>query len=163
MKKMLKNKKGFSLVELVIVIAIMGVLAAVAISMFNGMIQRSRRQADKARAQQIQKAIVTYITETGDSSLEQVDHDSVDALLEWLQKQQTVTFSDGTENQVGPYLENIRQQARAENYNPQEDGKEGWSIKVYKETGEVFVEAIEGGDDDDIVQEGKPEIVDPER
>ncbi|HQA57404.1 MAG TPA: prepilin-type N-terminal cleavage/methylation domain-containing protein, partial [Acetivibrio sp.] len=28
---MLKNKKGFSLVELVIVIAIMGVLAAVAI------------------------------------------------------------------------------------------------------------------------------------
>lgn len=162
MKKMLKNKKGFSLVELVIVIAIMGVLAAVAISMFNGMIQRSRRQADKARAQQIQKAIVTYITETGDSSLEQVDHSSVDALLEWLQKQQTVTFSDGTENKVGPYLENIRGEASADNYNPQEDTKKGWSIKVYKETGEVFVEAIEDGDDDDIVQEGTPEIVDPD-
>jgi len=32
-EKMLKNQKGFSLVELLIVIAIMGVLAAVAFSM----------------------------------------------------------------------------------------------------------------------------------
>ena len=162
MKKMLKNKKGFSLVELVIVIAIMGVLAAVAISMFNGMIQRSRRQADKARAQQIQKAIVTYITETGDSSLLQVDHDTVDDLLVWLQKQQTVEFSDGTENKVGPYLENIKGEASADNYNPQEDTKKGWSIKVYKETGEVFVKAIESEDDDVIVKEGISEIVTPE-
>ena len=73
MKKMLKNKKGFSLVELVIVIAIMGVLAAVAISMFTGMIQRSRRQADNTRAQQIQKAIVTYMAEVGDMELKQMN------------------------------------------------------------------------------------------
>ena len=105
MKKMLKNKKGFSLVELVIVIAIMGVLAAVAISMFNGMIQRSRRQADNTRAQQIQKAIVTYMAEVGDMELEQMTgspRPGVDDIIVWLQEPHKVKFSDGSEDNVGP-------------------------------------------------------------
>ena len=101
MKKMLKNKKGFSLVELVIVIAIMGVLAAVAISMFTGMIQRSRRQADNTRAQQIQKAIVTYMAEVGDMELEQMNGGTarpgdVDTIIVWLQEPHKVKFSDGS-------------------------------------------------------------------
>jgi len=145
MKKMLKNKKGFSLVELVIVIAIMGVLAAVAISMFNGMIQRSRRQADNTRAQQIQKAIVTYMAEVGDMNLSQMNSGAgepgVDVILAWLQEQHEVTFSDGSKDKVGPYLENIRNEASAKNYKPQQSGMDGWKITVNKETGEVQVEA----------------------
>jgi len=145
MKKMLKNKKGFSLVELVIVIAIMGVLAAVAISMFNGMIQRSRRQADNTRAQQIQKAIVTYMAEVGDMELEQMTGsprpNKVDDIIEWLQEQHNVKFSDGSRDNVGPYLENIRNQRKADNYNPQQSGMDGWDITVNTETGEVQVEA----------------------
>lgn len=145
MKKMLKNKKGFSLVELVIVIAIMGVLAAVAISMFNGMIQRSRRQADNTRAQQIQKAIVTYMAEVGDMNLSQMNSGAgepgVDVILAWLQEQHEVTFSDGSKDYVGPYLENIRGEASADNYDPQQSGMDGWKITVNKETGEVQVEA----------------------
>lgn len=145
MKKMLKNKKGFSLVELVIVIAIMGVLAAVAISMFNGMIQRSRRQADNTRAQQIQKAIVTYMAEVGDMNLSQMNSGAgepgVDVILAWLQEQHEVTFSDGSKDKVGPYLENIRNEASADNYKPQQSGMDGWKITVNKETGEVQVEA----------------------
>ncbi len=145
MKKMLKNKKGFSLVELVIVIAIMGVLAAVAISMFNGMIQRSRRQADNTRAQQIQKAIVTYMAEVGDMELAQMNggvaKPDVDTIIAWLQGQHDVTFSDGSTDKVGPYLENIRSEASADNYNPQQSGMGGWDITVNTETGEVQVEA----------------------
>lgn len=145
MKKMLKNKKGFSLVELVIVIAIMGVLAAVAISMFNGMIQRSRRQADNTRAQQIQKAIVTYMAEVGDMELAQMNSGAakpgVDVIIEWLQGQHEVEFSDGSKDKVGPYLENIRGEAKADNYNPQQSGMAGWDITVNTETGEVQVEA----------------------
>lgn len=145
MKKMLKNKKGFSLVELVIVIAIMGVLAAVAISMFNGMIQRSRRQADNTRAQQIQKAIVTYMAEVGDMELKQMNSGAarpdVDTIIAWLQEQHEVTFSDGSKDKVGPYLENIRNEASANNYNPQQSGMDGWDITVNTETGEVQVEA----------------------
>jgi len=144
MKKMLKNKKGFSLVELVIVIAIMGVLAAVAISMFNGMIQRSRRQADNTRAQQIQKAIVTYMAEVGDMELKQMNgspRPGVDDIIVWLQEQHEVEFSDGSKDYVGPYLENIRGEKKADNYNPQQSGMDGWDITVNTKTGEVQVEA----------------------
>lgn len=70
MKKMLKNQKGFSLVELLIVIAIMGVLAALAFSMFAGILGNSRRRADERTADQIAKALTSYIVESGDTKLE---------------------------------------------------------------------------------------------
>src|SRR5690606_34051191 len=70
MKKMLKNQKGFSLVELLIVIAIMGVLAALAFSMFAGILGNSRRRADERTADQIAKALTSYIVESRDTELE---------------------------------------------------------------------------------------------
>jgi len=70
MKKMLRNQKGFSLVELLIVIAIMGVLAALAFSMFAGILGNSRRRADERTADQIAKALTFYIVESGDTKLE---------------------------------------------------------------------------------------------
>ena len=73
MKKMLKNQKGFSLVELLIVIAIMGVLAALAFSMFAGILGNSRRRADERTADQIAKALTSYIVESGDTKLEILD------------------------------------------------------------------------------------------
>ena len=73
MKKMLKNQKGFSLVELLIVIAIMGVLAALAFSMFAGILGNSRRRADERTADQIAKALTSYIVESGDAKLEILD------------------------------------------------------------------------------------------
>jgi|GEM_PF-376748 len=69
MKKMLKNQKGFSLVELLIVIAIMGVLAALTFSMFAGILGNSRRRADERTADQIAKALTSYIVESGDTDL----------------------------------------------------------------------------------------------
>ena len=70
MKKMLKNKKGFSLIELLIVIAIMGVLAVIAFSMFSGVVSNSRKKADRTQGGNIQKALVAYIVDTGDAYLE---------------------------------------------------------------------------------------------
>ena len=145
MKKMLKNKKGFSLVELVIVIAIMGVLAAVAISMFTGMIQRSRRRADDVRAQQIQKAIVTYIAETGDGDLSELNlsgGNPLDDLLSKLQIKNTITLPNGTTEDFGPYLENIKNQQAATNYYPQQEGSDGWQIDVDSQTGNVQVQIV---------------------
>lgn len=69
MKKMLRNQKGFSLVELLIVIAIMGVLAALAFSMFAGILGNSRRRADERTADQIAKALTSYIVESSDTEL----------------------------------------------------------------------------------------------
>ena len=69
MKKMLRNQKGFSLVELLIVIAIMGVLAALVFSMFAGILGNSRRRADERTADKIAKALTFYIFESGDTEL----------------------------------------------------------------------------------------------
>jgi len=57
------------LVELLIVIAIMGVLAAVAFSMFAGVLGNSKRRADERTADQIAKAISAYMVDTGDTEL----------------------------------------------------------------------------------------------
>jgi len=76
MKKLLKNKKGFSLVELLIVIAIMGVLAVIAFSMFSGIVANSTRKADEEQANNIQKALTSYMVDTGDSKLKQMKYDS---------------------------------------------------------------------------------------
>jgi type IV pilus assembly protein PilA len=149
MKKMLKNKKGFSLVELVIVIAIMGVLAAVAISMFTGMIQRSRRRADDVRAQQIQKAVITYIAETGDGDLGEIgitDGDATEDLLTALQDSHSIKLPGSSAAETfGPYLENIKNEKKGENYFPQQDGSTGWDVTVNSETGDVQVELLTSG------------------
>ena len=48
MKKTLKNQKGFSLIELMIVVAIIGVLSAVAIPNFNRFQRKARQSEGKA-------------------------------------------------------------------------------------------------------------------
>lgn len=59
--KKLFNKKGFSLTELIIVIAIMGVLAAVAGPAIFKYLKDSKIKADRASAKQIQSAVEAVI------------------------------------------------------------------------------------------------------
>lgn len=55
--KRINNKKGFTLVELVVVIAILGILAAIAIPRFTTQTQGAKEVADKASARNIVAAI----------------------------------------------------------------------------------------------------------
>lgn len=52
-----RNKKGFTLIELIVVIAILGVLAAIAIPRFAGVQDDAALKADRATAQTVVSAI----------------------------------------------------------------------------------------------------------
>ena len=63
MKKM--NKKGFTLAELLIVVAIIAVLVAVAIPVFNNQLEKSRKAVDEANCRSAYgEAMATYLTDT---------------------------------------------------------------------------------------------------
>jgi prepilin-type N-terminal cleavage/methylation domain-containing protein len=57
MKKVLKNRKGFTLIELIIVIVIIAVLAAIAIPIVSGFVGRANRSAAIAEGNSIRFAI----------------------------------------------------------------------------------------------------------
>ncbi|OGF45614.1 MAG: hypothetical protein A2452_00075 [Candidatus Firestonebacteria bacterium RIFOXYC2_FULL_39_67] len=60
---MLKSKKGFTLIELMIVVAIIGILAAVAIPRFAQMLDKSREGATKGNLSAIRSSVSIYYSE----------------------------------------------------------------------------------------------------
>lgn len=64
----MKSKpKGFTLIELMVVILIVGVLAAVSVPMMRGRIDRSKWTEANAAAGTIRTAVKIYFIETGDT------------------------------------------------------------------------------------------------
>ena len=57
---MKKNNKGFTLAELLIVVAIIAVLVAIAIPVFTGQLERSREATDAANVRSAYAEVVTH-------------------------------------------------------------------------------------------------------
>ena len=60
MLKKLNNKKGFTLMEMLIVVAIIAVLVAIAIPVFNGALTKSKEAADVANVRALRRVAGRY-------------------------------------------------------------------------------------------------------
>lgn len=94
-QKAKKNQKGFTLVELMVVVVIIGILVAIAIPVYNNVQATAKENADKANIRIIQGAVQTYLLEN-DNEIPQGGL-KVDILID------TGYLKDGLES---PYGEN---------------------------------------------------------
>lgn len=81
-KKILKNEKGFTLVELVIVVLILGILVVIAVPRFVSATDNAKKQAQKATARTIMSAIVMAQAANPDTKAENITQDMVNEYLE---------------------------------------------------------------------------------
>ena len=80
---MKKSNKGFTLVELIIVIAILAIIMLIAIPNFSGIQQRMKVRADKATAAQIGKAVRVWYTDyTSDPVMKKTIDDASGVILD---------------------------------------------------------------------------------
>jgi len=164
--KKLNNNKGFSLIELLIVIAIMGVLAVIAFNMFGGVLLNSKKRADDQQARNIEKALLTYCVDSGDWKLAKMSTGGTNPTAitvngkdssELIEVMMDVIVSTVDQKEYGPLLskkdpdkiasDEINTSAYAPQWN-QDNGGEyiGWNINVYPSQQSIKVTPVKNGD-----------------
>lgn len=64
----LKNRKGFTLVELIVVLAVLGVIMAIAVPKFTGVQEKAKKDADNSTKVLVEKAAELYYYTTDETS-----------------------------------------------------------------------------------------------
>lgn len=78
MSKVSENQKGFSLVELIIVIAILGIIAAVAIPNVIGVVDDARKNTDIANAKAIANAVAMVKAKNENLAINELTSEALD-------------------------------------------------------------------------------------
>lgn len=73
MMKRKNNKKGFTLVELMVVVVIIGILVAIAVPVYNGAQRSARTSAVAANVRTLEGAVELYKSENGNAIPTQTD------------------------------------------------------------------------------------------
>jgi general secretion pathway protein G len=101
-----KDRKGFTLVELLVVIVVLAVLAAIVLPKFLGAGQRSKEAALKSDLKILRNAVSLYLTDTGAYPAALSDLASTSAIASGLDStgaSKSITAADWN----GPYVESV--------------------------------------------------------
>jgi len=105
MRYLRRDRRGFTLIELVVVITILGVLVAIAVPMVGGYVDNAKKKAAKTDAKNIQTAMVLYASKQGyyPSAIGSYEalRDVLDEYVALPQEEARATFSFGSYTRVG--------------------------------------------------------------
>ena len=133
LKKLRRNKKGFTLAELLIVVAIIGVLVAISIPIFTSQLEKAREATDAANIRAAYAAVSTdVLTDPGKDDT-----------------QNNVTYKAGSEGKGGTYTTTVTAVQKQKNWQSS-IGKiggqdvaaatlKGWTIEGNVEEGTVKI------------------------
>ena len=72
LKAFMKSKKGFTLVELMVVVVIIGILTAIAVPVYNSVTTKAERSAVEANLRTIDSAIMQYYASGNEDTIDDV-------------------------------------------------------------------------------------------
>lgn len=130
------KKKGFTLIELIIVLAIMAIIAAIAIPSFAAVRNNSRKKADIQSCETIKRTILTLVA---DETVTVSEDTSATVTVNDAAKTVTVTLAaEDKFNEAGKVeIEKALKEIKA----PQTDSSTGYKISI-KKAGDVDVQVL---------------------